>query len=156
MRGILEALVELHSERKDKKKIAHRDLKLPNILINDDYQLKLADFGFSKDFEDGWMRSFCGTPLTMAPEVLKRDQYNEKCDVWSLGVISYFLLYNKYPFFPTKSDGPGIEGITNCAIKKPLVFDKTVQISDLGKDFLTKCLQKSLDKRPYSHELLSH
>ena len=46
IRGILEALVELH-----KKKIAHRDLKLANILITDTYQLKLADFGFSKDYE---------------------------------------------------------------------------------------------------------
>jgi serine/threonine-protein kinase ULK/ATG1 len=55
-----------------RKKIAHRDLKLANILINDQYQLKLADFGFSKDFEEGWLKSFCGTPLTMAPEVLKR------------------------------------------------------------------------------------
>jgi serine/threonine protein kinase len=45
VRGILEALVALH-----KKKIAHRDLKLANILINDDYKLKLADFGFSKDY----------------------------------------------------------------------------------------------------------
>ena len=45
VRGILQALVELH-----KKNIAHRDLKLANILITDDYQLKLADFGFSKDF----------------------------------------------------------------------------------------------------------
>ena len=62
VRGILEALVELH-----KKKIAHRDLKLANILINDDYKLKLADFGFSKDYESGYMKSFCGTPLSMAP-----------------------------------------------------------------------------------------
>jgi serine/threonine-protein kinase ULK/ATG1 len=59
-----------------KKKIAHRDLKLANILINDQYQLKLADFGLSKDMQDGWMRSFCGSPVTMAPEVLKREKYN--------------------------------------------------------------------------------
>lgn len=59
--------MELH-----KRKIAHRDLKLANILINDQYQLKLADFGFSKDYETGYMRSFCGTPLSMAPEILRR------------------------------------------------------------------------------------
>ena len=71
VRGILEALVELH-----KKKIAHRDLKLANILINDDYKLKLADFGFSKDYESGYLKSFCGTPLSMAPEILKHEHYN--------------------------------------------------------------------------------
>lgn len=62
VQGILEALVELH-----KRKIAHRDLKLANILITNDYKLKLADFGFSKDYESGYMKSFCGTPLSMAP-----------------------------------------------------------------------------------------
>lgn len=96
------------------------------------------------------MRSYCGTPLTMAPEVLRRDRYNEKCDVWSLGVITYLLLYNKYPYFPTKSDGPGIEGITNCVLKKPLNFDSATEISDNGIDFMTRCLQKPLDKRPIS------
>ena len=116
----------------------------------------MADFGFSKDFEDGWMRSFCGTPLTMAPEVLKREEYNEKCDMWSLGVITYFLLYNKYPFFPTKSDGDGLLGITNCVLNKPLVFDKNVQVSDIGRDFILQCLQKTVDKRSSSKDLLKH
>lgn len=60
---ILEALIFLH----DEKKIAHRDLKLSNILITDNYQLKLADFGFSKDYDAGYFISFCGTPLSMAP-----------------------------------------------------------------------------------------
>jgi serine/threonine-protein kinase ULK/ATG1 len=101
--GILEALVELH-----KKKIAHRDLKLANILITDDYKLKLADFGFSKDYESGYMKTFCGSPITMAPEILKRETYNEKCDVWSLGVITYMLLYRIPPFLPTKAEGMGI------------------------------------------------
>ncbi len=96
IRGILEALVEMHTERADigKKKIAHRDLKPANILISANNELKLADFGFSKDFSDGWLKSFIGSPVTMAPEVLRRDRYTEKCDVWSLGVITYYLLYN--------------------------------------------------------------
>ena len=62
VKGILQALVEIH-----KKNIAHRDLKLANILITDQYQLKLGDFGFSKDLEAGWTKTFCGTLLTMAP-----------------------------------------------------------------------------------------
>jgi serine/threonine protein kinase len=41
-------------------------------------------------------------------------------------------------------------------LNKPLLFDKKVQVSDLGKDFVTQCLQRQLDKRPYSHELLLH
>jgi BR serine/threonine kinase len=51
-------------------------LKLANILINDSYELKLADFGFSKDNEEGVMESFCGSPFAMAPEILNRETYD--------------------------------------------------------------------------------
>lgn len=119
-------------------------MKLANILINDDYKLKLADFGFSKDYESGYMASFCGTPLSMAPEVLKRESYNEKCDVWSLGVLTYMMLYNKPPYFPTKSDGVGIPGITNAVVKRTHKFDETVQVSEVGKKFINDCLKKNM------------
>lgn len=59
---LVEVLTVLH-----KNKIVHRDLKLANILINDAYDFKLADFGFSKDNESGCLISFCGTPYAMAP-----------------------------------------------------------------------------------------
>lgn len=117
-------------------------------------QLKLADFGFSKDFEEGWLKSFCGTPLTMAPEVLKREKYNEKCDIWSLGVITYFLLYDKYPFLPNREDGPGFIGLTKAVTNRKPVFDMGVPVSKDGIYFMEKCLQKSIEKRPLSHELL--
>lgn len=51
--------------------IVHRDLKLANILINEQMQIKLADFGFAKLMDDELMESYCGTPITMAPEILK-------------------------------------------------------------------------------------
>lgn len=92
----------------------------------------------------------------MAPEVLKREKYNEKCDVWSLGVITYYLLYNVYPFMPGKGDGSGLIGLANAVTNRAHKFDQSVQVSEAGKDFMNMCLRKSIDKRPYSHELLNH
>jgi hypothetical protein len=66
------------------------------------------------------------------------------------------MIYNKYPFFPTSSDGRGVDAITNCVVNKPLLFDLNVQVTDAGKDFLINCLQKTLDKRPTAEELLRH
>lgn len=63
---ILDAMIYLH-----RNQIAHRDLKLANILLNDDFEIKLADFGLSKEYSQGKMlETICGTPLTMAPEIL--------------------------------------------------------------------------------------
>ena len=151
VKNILEALVELH-----KKNIAHRDLKLANILITDDYQLKLADFGFSKDYESSWMRTFCGTPLSMAPEILLRENYNERCDVWSLGVLTYMMIYNRPPYLPTKADGEGLNGLINAVRKRQHKYDPSVQVSEAGIDFMSKCLQKEQKKRPSTKELLNH
>jgi serine/threonine protein kinase len=69
--------------------VIHRDLKLKNILVNDGI-LKIADFGLSKMGELGV--THVGTPYTKAPEVYKgrgRINYNNKADIWSLGVIFY-------------------------------------------------------------------
>lgn len=84
----------------------------------------------------------------MAPEVLKREKYNEKCDVWSLGVITYFLLYDKYPYYPQKSDGGGLLGMANALANRNHTFDPNVKISDSCKDFINRCLLKKFDKRP--------
>ena len=85
----------------------HRDLKLENILIDSKKSLaiKLTDFGASviynkknPDGQGGKLMNECiGTPYYVAPEVLL-SEYDEKCDLWSVGVISYMLLSGKPPF----------------------------------------------------------
>ena len=79
----------------------HRDLKPENILLEDTYEydkIKLIDFGESVSFEKGKPQTdVVGTPYYIAPEVLKKS-YDEKCDMWSIGVITYILLSGTPPF----------------------------------------------------------
>ena len=98
MKQILSAVYYLHSNR-----IVHRDLKPENIMLtqkpkNGNYQIKLIDFGTAKIFKPGKkMNKFIGTSYYIAPEVLK-ERYDEKCDVWSCGVILFILLCGYPPF----------------------------------------------------------
>lgn len=78
--------------------IAHRDLKLTNILIDDEYTVKIIDFGFACGTKDKH-KMYCGTPSYMAPEIVEKKLYYAKpSDVWSLGVVFYKLLTGEYAF----------------------------------------------------------
>ena len=82
-----------------KKNILHRDLKPHNILINKNNVLKIADFGFAREFDDNYMNStFVGSPLYMSPEIILGNNYDFKSDLWSLGIILYQLYMKKHPF----------------------------------------------------------
>ena len=79
----------------------HRDLKLENILLDKHENVKLCDFGFTREYEgrSNYLQTFCGTVCYSAPEMLKGEKYaGEKVDVWSLGVILYSLLTGELPF----------------------------------------------------------
>jgi calcium-dependent protein kinase len=103
---ILSAVSHLHS-----RGIAHRDIKLQNILIdcvNNDKmaQIKLIDFGYGSRFVGNLpMKTKCGTPYTTAPEVI-RENYDERCDVWSCGVVLYIMLSGRRPFEALDIGGP--------------------------------------------------
>ena len=96
MRQLLSAVVYCHN-----RKIVHRDLKPENLLLESSSRydsIKVIDFGTSIVFDPSTkMRHKYGTPYYIAPEVLSR-MYDEKCDVWSCGVIMYILLCGQPPF----------------------------------------------------------
>jgi serine/threonine protein kinase len=102
MHEIIKAIAACHE-----KNICHRDLKLENLLIDKlDKKVKLIDFGLAEKFDpDGGIKGYFGTLEYLAPEVaIKRGAYNEKCDMWSLGVIMYAMLTKKFPFTNKKRE----------------------------------------------------
>ena len=85
-----------------KNHVAHRDLKPENLLLlseSDDSAVKIADFGFAKKvYEKNSLTTQCGTPGYVAPEILEGTPYDERADMWSVGVILYILLGGYPPF----------------------------------------------------------
>ena len=139
-------------------KIVHRDLKPENILIVDRNEnglprVKIADFGTSKMFEKGVVqKKVVGSSYYIAPEVLKK-HYDEKCDIWSCGVIMYILLSGRPPF-PGDSDR---EIMDKVAIGKyDLEESPFDQLSNAGKDLIKKLLIKDPKKRITASEALNH
>ena len=95
------------------KKILHRDIKTQNIFITKGV-LKLGDFGISKELETMNMKAqtACGTPYFMPPEVCLGKPYDNKADVWAIGVILYELITLKKPF-----DSDSLNGVFAKIVK---------------------------------------
>ncbi|TRY64457.1 hypothetical protein DNTS_017140 [Danionella cerebrum] len=85
----------LHNNR-----VIHRDLKLGNLFLNDDMDVKIGDFGLATkiEFDGERKKTLCGTPNYIAPEVLCKKGHSFEVDIWSLGCILYTLLVGKPPF----------------------------------------------------------
>ena len=81
--------------------IVHRDLKPQNILLSSDYRtLKITDFNFARElYENDLAQTLCGSPLYMAPEIIEKQHYSIKSDLWSVGMILYEMVYGNNPYF---------------------------------------------------------
>ena len=148
MKQLLSAVTYCHQ-----KNIVHRDLKPENLLIikPGEYDIKVIDFGLSRSFEKHKnMYNRAGTPFYIAPEVLKK-KYNEKCDVWSCGVILYILLSGNPPF-NGKNDEAIFESINIGYCSFAGVEWKNV--SNDAKMFIKKLLNVNPDLRISASEAL--
>ena len=153
MKQILSAVYYLHSNR-----IVHRDLKPENIMLtqkpkNGNYQIKLIDFGTAKIFKPGKkMNKFIGTSYYIAPEVLK-ERYDEKCDIWSCGVILFILLCG-YPPFNGNTNVDIFHAIQN---QNPIFGgEEWEDITQEAKDLIKLMLKKNPCERPTADMCLKH
>ena len=141
-----------------KMKIIHRDLKPENILIierdsNGMPRIKIADVGTSKIVEKGHVqRKLVGSSYYIAPEVLKK-HYDEKCDLWSCGVIMYILLSGRPPF-PGDNDREIMDNVAKG--KYDLNHSPFDKVSDSAKDLIKKLLVMDPRSRISAQEALNH
>uniref|UniRef100_UPI00358F74AD serine/threonine-protein kinase PLK1 isoform X2 n=1 Tax=Myxine glutinosa TaxID=7769 RepID=UPI00358F74AD len=117
----IKSMMELHKRRRDisepearyflrqiilgceylhKSNIVHRDLKLGNLFLNDNMEVKIGDFGLATkiEFDGQRKKTLCGTPNYIAPEVLGKKGHSYEVDIWAMGCIMYTLLVGKPPF----------------------------------------------------------
>ena len=139
-------------------KIAHFDIKPENIIINEFLDVKIIDFSVSLDYDKLLKNNikeiktpFRGTNFYMSPQVLKIETINindlDKIDLYSLGVLLYYLAFNSMPFGLNKNDSKKYDIIFE-KITKNLIFDKEGQYySSHFINFLKKLLEKDINKR---------
>ncbi|KAJ3066817.1 Serine/threonine-protein kinase plk1 [Podochytrium sp. JEL0797] len=146
--GVLEGLVTCH-----KKLILQRDIKPANLLLfsNDLNSIKIGDFGnCAEDNGYSCVGGIKGTAGYMAPEILKKQQYGVKVDIWSLGILAFQILYGQLPF-PPVTKKPGI-----FSKPKPLAFPSNFHISNEAPEFIKYLLVDDPDLRPTAAECLAH
>ncbi|PWN32131.1 Pkinase-domain-containing protein, partial [Meira miltonrushii] len=131
--------------------IVHRDLKLENVLLDERCNVKLGDFGFTREFEGKkLMETFCGTTGYAAPEMLAGRRYTgEEVDVWSLGIILYALVCGALPF-DDDDDSVMKDKILKGDFELPDV------LSEECLDLITKILQQDPTARPTIKDILRH
>lgn len=137
-----------------RKGILHRDMKAGNVLLTGAGDVKIADFGVSEQLTDAVSAAddMCGTPYWMAPEVINEQEYDSKCDIWSLGITAIEMadgvppLHDIHPF----------RALRMVPTLPPPTLKETARWSPEFNDFIARCLVKNPKDRPSAVDLLAH
>jgi serine/threonine-protein kinase HSL1 (negative regulator of Swe1 kinase) len=130
--------------------IAHRDLKPENILLDEDLNIKIADFGMAAWQVDGMLRTSCGSPHYAAPEIIAGRAYDGfAADIWSCGIILFALLAAKLPFDDEDCDKLLLR-VTEGKFEMPLDMDP------LAQNLIRRMLTTDVEKRIIMPEILTH
>jgi len=153
---LVDSLIFIHS-----KKVAHRDIKLDNILLDSKGNTKMIDFGLASMDEDEvyGCRSFVGSPEYVAPEIIQRKPYSGyKADVYSLGMVLYCMIFGQFPFIPEKRFESILNGEEHPALEWPdhLLKFPTFFVSKTAKDLLSAMLEVDPAKRISMEQLANH
>lgn len=149
--SLLVALDFLHSHR-----VIHRDIKASNLVLTVGGRIKVIDFGVSTELKEGeeCKNTVIGSPYWMAPEVIEGSDYNEKADVWSLGMTIIELCEPKHPMFSIHPVSVLFKIVTADPPRLRKRFHP--DFSPGVDDFFSKCMQKDPADRMSSRALLTH
>lgn len=147
--SLMQAVAECH-----KRGVAHRDIKPDNILFDGSGRLKLADFGSAGWFgDDCKMTGLVGTAQYVAPEVVSGEEYGERMDVWSAGVVLYAMLGGALPF-TGKDAGEVFEAVIRGSLRFPTrIFG---WVSREAKDLMRKMMCRDPERRLSAEQVLRH
>uniref|UniRef100_A0A182QQM6 non-specific serine/threonine protein kinase n=1 Tax=Anopheles farauti TaxID=69004 RepID=A0A182QQM6_9DIPT len=154
LREVSRALVYLHEHH-----IVHRDVRGSNILMTKDGEVKLCDYGLARDTKStlGKRGTCIGSPCWMAPEVVtssksEKDVYDNRSDVWALGITAIELGDGKPPF----ADMHATRAMFQIVRNPPPTLYRQSNWSQEFNDFIAECLEKNPDHRPFIMELIEH
>jgi serine/threonine protein kinase len=151
-RQILEATQYLHENL-----VIHRDLKLGNLFLDRNMNIKVGDLGLATKLEsaDEKRKTICGTPNYIAPEVIQGDRatrgHSFEVDIWSLGVILYTCMCGRPPY-----EAKDVKATYQRILANEYSFPKDVKISDSAKDIIRSMLQSKPSDRPKLHQIAVH
>lgn len=130
--------------------IVHRDLKPSNLLVDENWNVKVADFGFARIKEENTTMTRCGTPCWTAPEIIRGERYDERADVFSFGIIMWQLLTRRDPFSGRNFMGVSLDVLEGKRPQVPVDCDKGF------KKMMKACWHDNPSKRPSMDDIVAY